>query len=518
MGPQSWIEQLPTRFVDGLTNGILYRPEIVNEIIAMVEGNLSIPVAQGLMIKGPPGIGKSHSIVNVIRKLQSTGNYLVTFIPNCENWKTSADLINVICSSFGSSYENLDLHYFKEKNYEEDFLNFVNAVDNVLKSQKKQWVFVFDQINRLFARFEKKKDVGVLDFPYYLIKQVMDPGRITSIISASANNEIAYIDHHVGFDEYVHRTDMTDEEIALVFSAVIDDEKQLTGNVPLYIHQLRSGEKSASQLQAGVVSSLSKLRRETLEVDRSTLKNSMCQILLGMKFAMPLSDYDRKYFVEECNVDKTEWSYRPLSPLVEDTARDFFFADLMNYIEMNESSMLQVLNEGRTTNDTKGRIFEGLVIQRCRAEGVKVIKSAILPSSVLTIQNIAHVITGQNLPQTISDGIHIPINCNFPAVDMVWKVGKQVFGVQIHTSSDHRDVAPKFLDMCSAAQWFSNKYMVYLVYLSPNKNCSMKSQTSEFPTIIDSRSRSRQENQILIRYITLSSVDCLKSLKNLISL
>ena len=381
----------------------------------------------------------------------------------------------------------------------------------------KQWVFVFDQINRLFARFETKKDVGVLDFPYSLIKQVMAPGRITSIISASANNEIAYKDRHEGFDEYFHRADITDEEIELVFSAVIENEKQLTGNVPLYVHQLRYGGESRATLQAGVVSSLSKLRRETLEVDRPTLKNSMCQILLGMKFAMPLSDYDRKYFVEECNVDKTEWSYRPLSPLVEDATRAFFFADLMNYIEKNESSMLQVLNEGRTTNDTKGRIFEGLVIQRCRAEGVKVIKSAILPS-VLTIQNIAHVIAGQVLPQTISDGIHIPINCNFPAVDMVWKVGKQVFGVQIHTSSDHRDVAPKFLDMCSAAQWFSNKYMVYLVYLSPNKNCSMKSQTSEFPTIIDSRSRSRQENQILIRYITLSSVDCLKSLKNLISL
>ena len=139
MGQQAWIKDLPDRFDDGLTNGILYRPEIVNEIIPMIKDNLSKPVAQGLMIKGPQGIGKSHSIVNVIQKLQSTGNYLVTFIPNCENWYTSNDLIEAICSSFGSKYENLDLHYFKEKNYEKDFPNFINAVDNVLTSEKKQY-------------------------------------------------------------------------------------------------------------------------------------------------------------------------------------------------------------------------------------------------------------------------------------------------------------------------------------------------------------------------------------------
>ena len=77
----------------------------MNEIIAKIEGNLLEPVAKVLMIKGPQGIGKSRSIVNIIRKLQFTGNYLVTFIPDCENWNTFYDLIEAICSSCG--YEKI---------------------------------------------------------------------------------------------------------------------------------------------------------------------------------------------------------------------------------------------------------------------------------------------------------------------------------------------------------------------------------------------------------------------------
>ena len=109
MGQQAWIEQLPRRFADGRKKGILYRPEIVNEIVAQIEGNLLETAAQGLMIKGPQGIGKSHSIVNVIRKLQSTGNYLVTFIPNCETWGHIDDLINAICGSIGTSATSIGI-------------------------------------------------------------------------------------------------------------------------------------------------------------------------------------------------------------------------------------------------------------------------------------------------------------------------------------------------------------------------------------------------------------------------
>ena len=155
------------RFATSLSDGILYRPVIVNEICAEVVSNLQHKPKKGLMIKGPQGIGKSHSIVNVVRKLQSTGNYLVTFIPDCESWTTSFDLVKFICDSFGASYNVLGLPYFKQRdayNDEIDFPEFIQAIDAVLKNHNKQWVFVFDQINRLFARYPEKKDVGFSPF------------------------------------------------------------------------------------------------------------------------------------------------------------------------------------------------------------------------------------------------------------------------------------------------------------------------------------------------------------------
>ena len=367
MGQQSWIKTLPTRFIDSLKEGILYRPEIVNEIVSKVEDNLRRPFSQGLFIKGPQGTGKSHSIVNVVRKLQSTGKYVVTFIPDCGNWGTSDYLIEAICDSISITATSIGIQNFgNDRNV---LLHLIDDVAEELVKKDKQWVFVFDQINRLFARFEDKKDLGVMDFPYYLIKLVMRRGRITSIISASANNEIAFKDCHPGFVEYFHRTDMTDEEIKLAFSAVIDDEKQLTGNVPLYIRRLRFGGESPSQLQASVFYSLYTLRSHLSMHNIPKLTDGMCQILLRLPLETRHLYYDRKYFVEVYHEAEENYSYRPMSPLVEEAAIDFFWDDLMKYLGEKERSMLHDMIVNRTANDTNSRIFKRFVAQRNKAFG-----------------------------------------------------------------------------------------------------------------------------------------------------
>ncbi len=73
------------RFIDSLKTGMLYRPAIVSELVKEVENVLQTDIGQGIFIKGPDGIGKSHSIVNLVRKLLygSGGKYFVTFIPDC---------------------------------------------------------------------------------------------------------------------------------------------------------------------------------------------------------------------------------------------------------------------------------------------------------------------------------------------------------------------------------------------------------------------------------------------------
>ena len=143
-----WKDILSDRLEFSNCKDILYRPEIVNEIVSLIKENLANMPKHGVMIKGPPGIGKSHSIVNAVRKLQSTGNYLVTFM-NCESWSTLDDLVSAICSSFGTSYDLLNLRYFKQRNEESSdrFHAFLDDVSTVLKQNGKQWVFVFDHIN-----------------------------------------------------------------------------------------------------------------------------------------------------------------------------------------------------------------------------------------------------------------------------------------------------------------------------------------------------------------------------------
>jgi len=94
-----WIDDTwGVRFEDSLTSGILYHPEIVSELVTEVESALTAKVGRGIMIKGPHGIGKSHSIVNLIRKLLygSEGKYFVTFIPDCSRWEDVGDLYNAI--------------------------------------------------------------------------------------------------------------------------------------------------------------------------------------------------------------------------------------------------------------------------------------------------------------------------------------------------------------------------------------------------------------------------------------
>jgi hypothetical protein len=73
----------------------------------------------------------------------------------------------------------------------------------------------------------------------------MQPGRVLSVISASANNEAAIAGMHDGFVEYNYPMTMTKEELLLGFKALVDDNgcpnedllettMSLTNGVPLY--------------------------------------------------------------------------------------------------------------------------------------------------------------------------------------------------------------------------------------------------------------------------------------------
>jgi hypothetical protein len=350
----------------------------------------------------------------------------------------------------------------------------------------------------------------------------MSAGRITTIISASANNEISYIERHPGFIEYIHPTDMTIKELQKIYQNTSDFEEQLTGHVPLYVDILlkksQSREQFISRVENQVEFSHGTLLNPNVHPQIiSQLENSMCQILLGCTFKGQLLYYDKKHFVEKFDGTFQTWTYQPLTSLVEDATRVFFWDKLMTYIAKNEVSLLNVMNAPDTTNDTRGRIFEGIVVQRCRVQGVIVSSIKGIQKKSITIRENVIDFKGSTLQEIENEcfdtAVFVPKNCNFPAVDMVWKSEKCIYGVQIHVSSEHNDVAATFWDMCDKVSWF-DKYKVYLLYLSPNEKCAIQSKESSYCKNDGSKKRRRTDakKEISIGYITIKSVQCLKDL------
>jgi hypothetical protein len=106
------------------------------------------------------------------------------------------------------------------------------------------------------------------------------------------------------------------------------------------------------------------------------------------------------------------------------------------------------------------------------------------------------------------DGVYIPYNPNFPAIDVVWKSGAYIFGVQIHTKSTHSDVASLFETKCRNAGWLDHfPDTVFLVYLCPNLSCMIASKPKD---LFHSTTPSRR---VKIGYITIAQIECLKNMQ-----
>jgi hypothetical protein len=124
---------------------VLYRAEVTRDLFTQMKNNFKDGL--GTMVTGPQGIGKSHSLVNLVLRLQASGNYLVTFIPNCGAWYTQNELMDAICGSFGIDPSgpngiglldrNLAASWFTEDNLD----LIINAIITELGASKRKWVF-----------------------------------------------------------------------------------------------------------------------------------------------------------------------------------------------------------------------------------------------------------------------------------------------------------------------------------------------------------------------------------------
>ena len=512
------------RFGSTLETGILYRPQIVAELYQMVEGALRMKVSQGIMVKGPGGIGKSHSLVNLVRKLiyGSNSKYLVTFIPDCFKWGSVIDLLDAICASCGIAVEPI-LQQVKGNGVLDSKLlrDLVTSIDAILLKLGKKWIFVFDQINKLFVKAENihAKDATGLVFPFNFIQRIMKPSRITSVISASANNEMAYKETHEGFLEYFHNPAMTEPELLLLnddidasnVSTILDE----TWGVPLFTASVVEKKMDVDAYEAEVIDSVRHSLRKLK--DETSYWNSIVASTISSLLYLDTDEdrYDKKFLLPE-RLQSWRFRYKPLVRQVVAAYRSFVWSELIAYVEANERTLLAVCKDPATTNKVRGCHFETMVIRRCSTSNVDVLVGA----SSVTVPSGDRAATGYGgklLPESpTEDGLYFPFDPNFPVIDFFLKSGRYIFAVQVHVS-EHDDVANEFVGLCRKAGWFQRFDCIQLIYLSPEDDVASLVASQVTPPTLDAISTRHDGDtsvcQITRRAMSKDSISCLQDLQ-----
>jgi hypothetical protein len=132
--------------------------------------------------------------------------------------------------------------------------------------------------------------------------------------------------------------------------------------------------------------------------------------------------YDNKFLIREyVRGGMSWWQYRPLFPAVLTAYRLCLWDAFMTYLGNEERYLLEICHCPETTNDTRGRIFKSIVNKRCHVNGIE----------ITIAETIVEVVSGSNrfdgdvlpiLTAKSPDIIHIPLNPNFPAIDLAWKL------------------------------------------------------------------------------------------------
>ena len=111
-----------------------------------------------------------------------------------------------------------------------------------------------------------------------------------------------------------------------------------------------------------------------------------------------------------------------------------------------------------------------------------------------------------------TDGVHIPKEGNFPSIDVIWKSGANIFGVEIYTSAktSHQDKAKSFDDMVIRAGWSLNRNFqdnLFFIYLCSDENTQMKLKKKFIK-----KGYTFQSN-LKVGFITVAQVECLMDLR-----
>jgi hypothetical protein len=465
----------PERFKATVESGVLYRQNIVTDLLGKVNEAVSMGVDSGFVVKGPQGIGKSHSLVNLVLKLQADANCLVTFLPDCYKWDGAGYLLKMICGSFGTKPEDVQAPEIvpgQKDYYPRQITTIVDAIADNLATKGKHWVLIFDQVNKLFPR-TGKSSISALPFPYSMISQIRKPRGVISILSASANNQ--FTDTHESFIEYQHPVHMDDGELVKVFGpvAIKEEVQRFAGNIPHYVGLFIKEEEEnfLKKVDLDIALSAEGLHEEHPTRWAGVLEAIiLCVLKQGRDKVFP---YDKKFLLPESPTGSRLVYFNPLFPAVLSSYRSRYWDEVMKHVERREATYVDVCVQGEVDNGTRGRIFEAIVLHRIRLHGLSF--SGEWGGAHEDIQITGGEFkwfSGSKLPtyadMSCREGtVYIPDSASFPAIDFFIQKGNTLVAFQVHISK-HKDVANTFSGLCRDAQW-SRFNKIVLIYLCPNR-------------------------------------------------
>lgn len=519
-----WARSLRAERFSDVASGLLYRPVITRTLLNDIESCFGKPVKPGIMVKGPQGIGKSHTLVNLCMLLESYPKYHVTFFPDCDEWESIGDFVRVVFASFSITLNIADrVQIYNAMTNVARTIDLLGIIEEMLQQRNIKWIFIFDQVNAIFARpeYNQIKDVHKLPFPYNLMGRLMTPNRIMSIICASANNEISHREGHEGFRDFHHDIKLEDDEATMLFPHIpqrrVAKALEETGAIPLQMYRLiveaKTNEDDYRRTEFdSVVNSADKLKEQLQDGPYRHFVAGIIQTLLKSPTTTPI--FDRKHFVDNPVGDKH--CYEPLFPLVEEVYMEIFWDNVMAHIEKHEEELLQVCKNPDVDQGSRGRHFELIVIRRCMKGPFDVPVNDDESGQQATIPSNVKLFSGKTLPSSSKfvglGGVMVPYDPNFPAVDILWYTGTtRLIGVQVHVSN-HENTVNSFEGLCRGAKLDDYFDSIEMWYLSPTTVAADKVRGFCGKHDCRKTKSSSKEWSIDVKAQTINDVSCLQDL------
>jgi len=267
-----------------------------------------------------------------------------------------------------------------------------------------------------------------------------------------------------------------------------------TAGVPLQLYnlQLRQSfpmdvifdfKRYENEELKSISNSLTKLLRSEESDESLGQKNKQDAIIQSAVFCVlsikskEMPSFDRRhsvYSVDEC--------YKPLYPLVLDAYREFFWDDIMKYVAKNEASLLGYCAKSTTNNNHRRLLFKHVVIQRCLNANLTLLveKDGITEADFPGLRpcNLVKLFPGGKLPEFLDgDGMYVPIDHEFPAIDLIWKMGQDVWCVRTHVY-DFNNSRKQLDGMLRLTKWTEKNF--FLLYLSPHQSFFKRRAGTEY--------------------------------------